>query len=301
MTPKDFLNFIRWKNVLIITLIMLLIKFVLFERFELSMALDRYHYALLTLSTLCVAIAGYIINDIYDTKADKINKPHRLFVGKKITRESAYNLFIAFNSAGLLIGMYLSYHVGHTSYFIIYVITSLLLYQYAKYLKKKFLLGNVLVSFVVFLSILLPVVFDLLPVTSELNEREQMVAFRLVSLFAIFGFFMTLVREIVKDMEDVKGDLAINVRSLPVVLGTGRTKAILTATTALLLLAVGYFAYLLIELEPYASAYLSIFVAVPLLYFIFDLWKAGDKKELHRSSSILKIIMLFGILTLLLI
>ena len=301
MTPKDFLNFIRWKNLLIIALVMLLIKFVLFEKFELNVALDTFHYGLLTLSTLCLAIAGYIINDIYDIKADRINKPARLYVGRKISRRSAYSLFIGFNSVGLLLGMYLSYHVGHTSYFIIYVITSLLLYQYAKYLKKKFLLGNLIVAFIVFLSIVLPLVFDLLPVTSKLNEASQMVAFRLVTVFAFFGFLMTLVREIVKDMEDLKGDLEIQVRSLPVVLGMGRTKGIVLGTVLILFLAILFFAYMLLEHDLYASLYMSAFVALPMLYFVYVFWKANDKKELHKSSGVLKIVMLLGILTILLI
>ena len=166
MTPKDFLNFFRWKNVLMIALLLFLVKYVLIERFELNVSLDHLHYALLVISTVCIAIAGYIINDINDVEADRINKPKRLYVGEKISRREAYNLFIGFNSAGLLAGMYLSYHVGHTSYFIIYVLTSLLLYQYAKYLKKKLLIGNLLVAFAVFLTIVLPLVYDLLPVTN---------------------------------------------------------------------------------------------------------------------------------------
>lgn len=301
MTLKDFLNFIRWKNVFMISLIMLLIKYVLFERFELNVTLDNAHYALLTISTLCIAIAGYIINDIYDVQADKINKPDRLYVGKKLSRVTAYNYFIGFNSAGLLIGMYLSWHVNHTSYFIIYVITSLLLYQYAKYLKKKFLIGNLLVSFAVLLSIVLPVVFDLLPVTNPLNERGQFVVFKLISLFAAFGFLLTFLREIVKDLEDMKGDKKIGARSLPIVLGVKMTKSIISMTSLIVFLAIAYFAYMLMDFEPFATAYLSIFVAAPLVYFIFCLWKAQNKKELHRSSATLKIVMLLGILTILLI
>jgi len=301
MTPKDFLNFIRWKNVIMISLIMFLIKYVLFEKFELNITLDAMHYALLTLSTLCVAIAGYIINDIYDVEADRINKPHRLYVGKKLPRASAYHLFIGFNSAGLLIGMYLSYYVGHTSYFIIYVITSLLLYQYAKYLKKKFLVGNILVSFTVFLSIILPVVFDLLPVTNALNEAGQLIAVRLVGLFGIFGFFLTFLREVVKDLEDTEGDEAIGARTVPIVMGAKKTKALVSTVAVILCLSVVFFAYILLEMGLYAPVYLSIFVATPLVYFTIDLWRAQDKKQLHRSSAILKVIMLLGTLTLLLI
>ena len=301
MTPKDFLNFIRWKNVIMILLIMILIKFVLFEKIELNMALDKAHYALLVLSTICVAIAGYIINDVYDVVADKINKPDRLYVGRKISRSSAYNLFIGFNSVGLLIGMYLSYHVRHTSYFIIYVITSLLLYQYAKYLKKKFLIGNILVSLVVFLSIILPVVFDLLPVTNALNEGTQLVALKLVVLFGLFGFLLTFLREVVKDLEDQKGDSALGARTVPIAVGVNKTKALVTSVSVLLIFAVIFFAYMLIGRNLYASVYLSIFVVLPLIYFILDLWKAQDRKQFRRSSAILKIIMVLGTLTLLLI
>ncbi len=301
MTPKDFLNFIRWKNVLMIGLLLFLIKYVLFERFELNVTLDHFHYTLLALSTICVAIAGYIINDINDIEADKINKPNRLYVGKKISRFQAYNFFIGFNSIGLLAGMYLSYHVGHTSYFIIYVLTSLLLYQYAKYLKKKLLIGNLLVAFAVFLSIVLPLVFDLLPVTNPLNESRQLVVFKLIGVFALFGFFLTVIREFVKDMEDVRGDEKIGAKSLPLVLGVKKTKGIVLLTTLLLCSAVAFFAFMLYSFDQMATLYLSIFVLAPLLYFAFQMGKASGQKEYHRSSAILKIVMVLGILTLLLI
>jgi len=301
MTPKDFLNFIRWKNVPMIGVLLFLIKYVLFERFELNVTLDHFHYALLVVSTFCIAIAGYIINDINDVEADRINKPKRLYVGSKISRTTAYNLFIAFNSIGLLAGMYLSHHVGHTSYFIIYVITSLLLYQYAKYIKKKLLIGNLLVAFAIFLSISLPLVFDLLPVTNPLNESRQMVVFKIIGVMAIFGFFLTIIREIVKDIEDVKGDKKIGARSLPIAIGVQKTKVIVLATTLLLSSAIAFFAIMLISFDRIATIYLSIFVVAPLIYFMYYLWKAKSHKDLHRSSGILKIVMLLGILTLLLI
>lgn len=301
MTPKDFLNFIRWKNVLMIGVLLFLIKYIVFERFELNVALDHFHYALLVLSTICIAIAGYIINDINDVEADRINKPKRLYVGSKISRTNAYNLFIGFNSLGLLAGMYLSYHVGHTSYFIIYVLTSLLLYQYAKYIKKKLLVGNLLVAFAIFLSVVLPLVFDLLPVTNPLNESRQIVVFKLIGVLAFFGFFLTIIREFVKDIEDLKGDKKIGAKSLPIVIGVQKTKWIVLATTLFLFSALSFIAIMLVSFDQIATIYLSIFVLAPLLYFMVHLWKAKSQNELHRSSAILKIIMLLGILTLLLI
>lgn len=301
MTLKDYLNFIRWKNVVMIGVLLFLIKYVLFQRFELNVALDHFHYALMVLSTICIAIAGYIINDINDVEADRVNKPKRLYVGSKISRTQSYNLFIVLNSIGLLAGMYLSYHVGHTSYFIIYVLTSLLLYQYAKYLKKKLLIGNLLVAFLVFLSIVLPLVFDLLPVTNPLNESRQVVVFKLIGVLALFGFFLTIIREFVKDIEDVEGDKKIGARSLPIAIGVQKTKGVVLVSTLLLSSAIAFFAVMLVSFDRIATVYLSIFVLAPLLYFMFYLWKAKSHNELHRSSGILKIVMLLGILTLLLI
>ena len=259
------------------------------------------HYSVLVLSTICIAIAGYIINDINDVEADRINKPKRIYVGSKISRTQSYNLFIVFNSIGLLAGMYLSYHVGHTSYFIIYVLTSLLLYQYAKYLKKKLLIGNLLVAFAVLMSIVLPLVFDLLPVTNPLNESRQVVVFKLIGVLALFGFFLTVIREFVKDMEDVQGDKKIGARSLAIVIGIQKTKGVVLVSTLLLSSAIAFFAVMLVSFDRIATVYLSIFVLAPLLYFMFYLWKAKSQNELHRSSGILKIVMVLGILTLLLI
>ena len=121
MTFKDYLTFFRWKNILMILLIQYLFKYFLFKKFDIQVSLDDIHFALLAFSTAFIAIAGYIVNDMHDVKADIINKPEKLFVDKKITRITAQYLFIGFNAAGLLLGMYLSYYVGNTSFFIIFV------------------------------------------------------------------------------------------------------------------------------------------------------------------------------------
>ena len=191
MTFKDYLGFFRWKNVLMILLIQYLFKYFLFEKYNIEVSLDDLHFGLLALSTLFVAIAGYIINDVNDIKADIINKPDRLYVDKKITRGNAQYLFLGFNSVGLLIGMYLSYYIGHTSYFIIYVLTSLLLYQYAKYLKKMVFVGNITVSLIIFLCILMPAVFDIAPATNGYNIDTQTEIFYIFLVYGIFGFLLT--------------------------------------------------------------------------------------------------------------
>ncbi len=301
MTLKDYLIFFRWKNILMIILIQYLFKYILFEKFNIQVSLDHLHFALLTLSTAFVAIAGYIINDMYDVKADIINKPEKLFVDKKITRMMAQNLFIGFNSVGLVLGMYLSYHIGHTSYFMIYLLTSLLLYQYAKHLKKKFLLGNIMVSSVVLFCILMLAVFDVAPATNNYNLESQKGILHMFLMFGTFGFALTFLREIVKDMEDIEGDKAIEAKSFPILYGEEKTKKMLMIGSIAVVLGLNIVIYLAYKLNKPVSYYLSGAVILPLLYFITMLYKASNKKDYHKLSGLLKLIMLLGILSMLLI
>ncbi len=284
-----------------ILLIQYLFKYVLFEKFNIQVALDHFHFALLAFSTAFVAIAGYIINDIHDVKADIINKPEKLFVDKKMTRMMAQNLFIGFNSVGLVLGMYLSYHIGHTSYFIIFVLTSLLLYQYAKQLKKNFLAGNLIISSIVLFCILMLAVFDIAPATNNYNLESQLGILHLFLLFGGFGFVLTFLREVVKDMEDIEGDKAIQAKSLPIVLGEKQTKGILIVLSSLFILSISFVSYYIFNTHRYVSLYLLALVVLPLLYFIVMLTKASTKKDFHTLSAMLKFIMLLGILSMLII
>lgn len=301
MTLKDYAIFFRWKNILMILLIQYLFKYVLFGKFNIQVTLDHFHFALLALSTSSVAIAGYIINDIHDVKADIINKPEKLFVDKKLTRIMAQNLFIGFNAVGLILGMYLSYYVGHTSYFIIFILTSLLLYKYAKDLKKRILIGNLIVSSIVLFCILMLAVFDIVPATNSYNLKSQMGILNIFLLFGSFGFILTFLREVVKDIEDIEGDKAINAKSFPVVLGENKTKWILTILSSLLVLALCFVSYYVFSSHRVVSLYLLGLVVLPLLYFLWMLTKAKSKKDYHTLSAILKLIMLLGILSMLII
>ncbi len=300
MKLKDYFNFFRWKNLLIIILIQVLIKFVLFQKFELSTALDNLHFGILVLSTICIAIAGYIINDIQDIEADKINKPNKVYVSKKISVKKANNLFVIINSIGLLLGFYLSIYINKNSFFIVFIITSLLLYRYAIDLKKRLLIGNIVISIVVFLSVVLIILFDIVPATNSFNSFIQFEVTKLVLLLAGFAFFITLLREITKDLEDKKGDSKINANTLPIIFGDKKTKTILMLIALIPFMAIGYFAFTLYPNNLFLAVFFIAFISLPLLYFVFKIKRANTKKEYHNLSSLLKIIMLFGILSILL-
>ncbi|MDH3322457.1 MAG: geranylgeranylglycerol-phosphate geranylgeranyltransferase [Flavobacteriaceae bacterium] len=297
MQIKDYLNFFRWKNILLIILIQFLIKFVLFQKVNISYSLDHFHFALLTLSTICIAIAGYIINDIHDVEADKINKPEKVYVSKKISVQNANKLFVAFNSIGLLIGFYLSIYIAKNSFFIIFLITSLLLYRYAIDLKKRLFIGNLTVSFIVFLSILIVVIFDIVPATNVYNKDAQTQVSQWVLIISGFAFFLTLLRELIKDLEDQKGDKKINAKTLPIALGAEKTKNIIILLSLLPLFSILYFVSTLYDENLLLPIYLILCVALPLCYFIWKIKKSKAKSDYHKLSNLLKIIMLLGILS----
>jgi 4-hydroxybenzoate polyprenyltransferase len=284
-----------------IILIQILLKFVLFQNFSLSLSLDNLHFIIFLFSILFIAIAGYIINDTHDIKTDLINKPNKVFVGKKISVNRANKLFVVFNSIGLLLGFYLSYYIDHNSFFIIYLIISLLLYRYAIDLKKRLLIGNITISLIVFLSVVIIVLFDIVPATNLYNNETQIQVSKIVLVYSGFAFILTLIREIIKDMEDIDGDSEMGCNSLPVVYGEKKTKIILSLLSIIPFLSICYFALITLKNDFYLRFYILLLIGIPLLYFMISIGRSNTKKELHKLSNLLKIIMLLGILSILLL
>ena len=299
MRLKDYFIFFRVKNLLMIILIQVLIKYILFAKFNLTLSLDNFHFSVLVLSTVLIALAGYIINDLNDVKEDNINKPQKVFVGKLVTKQRADNLFLALNFTGLLLGYYLSYSIDEISFFAIYIIASLLSYLYSIKLKKMLLIKNLIVAFLVFLSIFIVGLYDIVPATSAYNNQGQLDVFNLVLKISVFAFLLTFLREIVKDIEDLEGDKKVGIKSLPLVLSINKVKIIIFAIALLTLVLIDYFAFNLYKTKTIASLYLLIIVSIPLLYFMIKLKNAKKKLEFNKLSKLLKIIMLLGILTIL--
>ncbi|MCB0464798.1 MAG: UbiA family prenyltransferase, partial [Aequorivita sp.] len=131
----NYLQLIRYQNLLFIALAQVFIKYGLFQPFGIETTLNTFGFALLVIATLCIAAAGNIINDIYDIEIDKINKPNKVLIGKKISERSANRLYIALNVIGVAIGFYLANSIGRPGFAALFVVFSALLYLYASYLK----------------------------------------------------------------------------------------------------------------------------------------------------------------------
>jgi 4-hydroxybenzoate polyprenyltransferase len=280
-----------------IVLIQLLIKYVFFNKFNVTLSLDNFHFSLLVISTVLIALGGYIINDLNDIKADKINKPPKVFVGRLLTKQKADYLFLIFNFIGLLLGYYISYSIDKISFFAIYIIASLLSYLYSIKLKKMLLIKNLIVSFLVFLSIFIVALYDIVPATNAYNNQGQLEVFNLLFKISIFAFLLTLLREMIKDIEDIEGDKKAGIKSLPIVFSINKTKIIIYAITILTLVSIDYFAINLYIFNAIASLYLLIVVSLPLIYFMVKLYMSKSKREFNKLSKLLKLFMFLVMLT----
>ncbi|TYB73287.1 MULTISPECIES: geranylgeranylglycerol-phosphate geranylgeranyltransferase [Bizionia] len=296
---QSILSLIRWKNLLMIALVQLLIKYALLESFGVTITLNGFGFSLLIIATLCLAAGGNIINDIFDQDTDAVNKPKKVIVGKSISEKTAYSLFIGFNVVGVLIGFYLSHLVGRSGFFALFVVVSGLLYIYASYLKQMILVGNIVISALIALSIIMVGLFELLPAITPQNQETQLTFFKIILDYALFAFCINLIRELVKDIEDIDGDYKVGMNTLPIAIGRARATHVTLALTFIPLAAVIYYVITYLYHNLWIVGYFLIFIIAPLIYIIIRLFQAKLKTDYHFISSLLKIIMLFGMLSLL--
>lgn len=299
-----FINLIRWKNLIMIALMQYLIKYALllpfFESHGVVTTLNPLGFSILVLATIFIAAGGYIINDIYDVATDKINKPDKVIINKYISEKNALTLFIIFNIIGVGLGFYLSNVVGKSGFFVIFIIASALLYIYSSYLKQLALVGNIVVSLVVSLSILLVGVFELLPAMTDNNRSIQIMFFKIILDYAMFAFMINLIRELVKDIEDIDGDHKAGLQTLPIVIGRERTNKIVFVLSLIPLFSVVYYVITYLFKQQLVVGYFLVLVIAPLIYISIKLFSAEQKAQHKHISLVLKLVMLTGMLSLLL-
>jgi 4-hydroxybenzoate polyprenyltransferase len=238
--------------------------------------LNDFKLLLLSGSTICIAAGGYIINDYYDVKIDYINKPDRVVIGKSITRRYAILFHVLLSALGVALGIFLSWRIAAVN-----IVSVFLLWLYSNKLKRLPFIGNVTVAVLTGLSV---VVVGLFYRSSN----------SLVIIYALFAFFMTLVREVIKDMEDLKGDNSFGCRTLPIIWGIRKTK-ILLYIILVLFAAIVVFMNQLYRALPFK--YHLIFLFVPLLLLMYRLIRADMKKDFTRLRIFCKVILMFGILS----
>lgn len=301
MNIGNFLQLIRWKNLVMIAFIQLLFRYVYFPTFGIDTTLNHIHFILLILATISIAAAGNIINDIYDIRADIINKPTKLLITSPQQKKTANFIYIALNILGFVLGLYISILIGYSSFVGVFVLTALLLKWYSSYLKKKPVVGNLVVSVLISLSILIVGFFDIIPAITEENGVRQYYGFYALVDYAVFAFMFNFLREIVKDIEDVNGDIELNMKTLPILFGRKRTRNIVFGLSFIPLILVTLYSFDNFSRLPFVLAYILIVVMLPFMYFMSKLLYAKQKSDYRHLSRTLKFIMLLGMLSIVII
>lgn len=281
----------------------LLFRYAFLKQQDIPLALNDWQYGLLVLSTVLLAGAGYVINNIFDVATDSINKPNDVVVGKGISETAAYNTYIALNITGVAIGFLLSNIIQRPMFASLFILIASLLYFYATSLKQIMLLGNFIVAALLSTSVLIIGVFDLFPATTAENQAQMASLFSILIDYALFAFMINFIREIVKDIEDVNGDYNQGMNTLPIAIGISRTtKIVLVFSIIPFLLLVLYINKYFVENHLFiVTFYAFVSVLAPLLYFIVKIFSAKSQKDFKHLSTILKLILFFGILSILVI
>ncbi|MCL7754905.1 geranylgeranylglycerol-phosphate geranylgeranyltransferase [Polaribacter sp. Z022] len=290
-----------------VLLTMVLTKYALIHSYITNSYLTHFEFFTLILSVLLITTGGYIINDIYDIETDKINKPKKVFIDVTISKKNAWRSYYLLTLLGLILGIFLSFYKSHEENSLIFAVTCIGLYLYSKHLKQKPIIGNIIVSGFIWLTIIITLDFEYVKIYDGhvfefyINEKDTnfISVGSSVIFYSLFAFITTLIREIIKDIEDINGDLKIKAKTLPIVIGRKRASHVAFFFSSILLI------FLLLVLQFIRSEYLFlgygiIFLLLPLLYFMYKLWFAETKKDFSSLSNQMKIIMLFGILSMLL-
>ena len=292
-----YLKLIRFQNLLMLAFMQLVFRYLFLKQSYVDLALTDFNYILLIFATVCIAAGGYVINNIMDQDTDEIAKPQNRVVGVSISETVAYNWYIGLTIVGVGIGFYLSNVIYKPTFASMFILVATLLYMYATSFKQIPVLGNVVVALMLSTSIIIIGLFDILPAIDVDNRFRMKEAFDILMHYAIFAFIINLIREIVKDLEDMDGDHQSGINTLPIAIGVQKTKIIVGVLTVI---SIGILAYYvnsnLFELD-YVVYYAMVLIVGPLIYFGVKLINATAKKEFHHLSLVLKIILFFGILS----
>jgi 4-hydroxybenzoate polyprenyltransferase len=258
-------------------------------------------FILLIMATVFIAAAGYAINDYFDIQIDRINKPDKVVIDSKIERKKAILFHFSLSVCGVLIGFLVAYKALFPQLAIIFPVAAILMWFYSTHFKKQFLMGNFIVALHTALvaAMVFLVEYRLIEQTYHLNIIKSDIHLEIVEYFIAFTFYafwVTLIREIIKDSEDVVGDEHFHCNTIPIVLGIRKTKSILHVLIAIMISSLGYIQYQKLAWNDYISFYyILVFLQIPLLYLTYVLAKANSKKHFNIASNYTKLIILFGI------
>lgn len=304
---KAFLKLIRWPNLLMVAATMYLTRYFLIQPFYIlqkaELQLSNFNFFIFVLGAVLISAGGYIINDIFDLFIDPINRPKRMVVGNQIPKNKAENIYYIISGIGVALEIYIGFVVKSVNIGFLFLIAAMIFYFYSLRYKRIFFWGNFVVSF---LTGFVPIIVWLVEFFATKAHPTEFATMAtnlwlitwFVLGFGLFAFFTSLIRELIKDIEDREGDARWGCNTIPVVWGVAKSKQLaLIYTIALLVLTLSA-AYMLYDYGiSYLAGFSGVVIGLPLLFFISKLLKADSNEDFHFLSTFMKIIMAIGVLS----
>lgn len=302
---RNVLTLIRWQNLLFIAILMYVmhawVATPILSAFHMGELLPWWLLTLLTLSTMLIAAGGYVINDYFDAKIDRINRPDQQIVTRYITRETAMHIFIGLTAAGVVMGLISALLCRSAILAGIFVLIPGLLWFYSASYKRQFIIGNLIIAFS---SALVPLIIAIATVSLLPAQAQQSALAYYLYLFlggfAVFAFLTTWVREIVKDLQDQRGDRELECHTMPIRIGNTWTKVFVTVLIVIIAIALCYLNFYVLPFDhawnSLSTRYLVFGLLVPLCCELWLLWTARRSSEYKAAQGLMKFIMFLGVL-----
>ena len=300
------LQLVRYKNLLFTAVLQLLIYAAVIlptlQSYQLDDVMGYTKVIALILSTVFITAGGYVINDYFDVKIDRINRPDRVIVGNTIPKEEVMKIYQGLTIAGIALGIYLSYAIHSITLGFIYIVVPGMLWFYSSSYKRMLIVGNLIVALCSALVPLLPMLAmqrvlvnnwgDAILGTPILRDL-----YIIVGAISLFAFLWTLIREVIKDIQDVYGDRELECHTIPVVWGEKGARILvigLSVLTCARLIGLSYKAYIAHN-ATMTLRYAIFGVAFPAICLIGILLK-NDRSAARNASNLCKFIMVIGML-----
>jgi 4-hydroxybenzoate polyprenyltransferase len=291
---KHYLQLIRWPNLLMIAIFQYALRYLLvfpiLDYQEKGLIISHIDFFFLVLSTVCIAAGGYAVNDIEDVAIDTINKPTRV-IGTKIKEDTANNFYTAITFVGVAFGFYLSFVKDIRLVGFIQIFSAGFLYFYATTYKCIPLLGNLIIGLLTGMTALLVII-------AEPAAMEDPAVLMFTGSYMVFAFSMTVLRELIKDLEDQKGDSTCGCKTLPVMIGSIPVKIIAGLLSSLIVTTLIWIQISTKQWQAMLSfTYVTALVTVPLLILSILIFRAKEIKDFARCAVLSKMIMFTGIIS----
>jgi len=303
------MRLIRWSNVLFVAaLIWVMEKWVavpILDAVAFGEQLPWFVLVLLMAGTALIAAGGYVINDYFDVKIDRINRPDEVVVTRSVSKPTAMRLSLCLSGVGIACGIAVAALLRSVTIGIIFIAVPGLLWFYSSSYKRLFMLGNIVIALLAAMTPLLVALSNV-----AVLEMRYGIIMPYISLehdlyiwlggFALFAFLLTWIREIIKDLQDQMGDRELECHSMPVVWGETWTKIFVTVLIAGTLALIGHIWYHLLPFDiswtSMSTRYIALGIVTPLLCSIWLLWAAKIPSDYKSCQQVIKFTMLIGML-----